>query len=510
MLLKKLKEYLLPLLVTLIGGLLIFYKLGEVVLIEWDESIYAQVAKNVVNSGNWLDFRWFPNSQNLWFEKPPIYIWLTSLSYLVFGVTEFAARLWSAIFGTAGIFVTYLLGKELFGKSAGIISAAILASTIHWVFQSRNATLDITVGFFVLLSLYYFWKAQSASGSTELTVEVRRSNMYWGLTGVSLGLALMTKGAVFIIPVIVMVIYAFIDIYFFKSKKEKYFPRSFLLSALGFLITALPWHAVMLARHGYDFWNNYFGYHILARTKGIEGHANPFLWYRVVIQHWFKHWFVVLVFAVPTLLYLIWKNLKSRWSSGSAFSRKEEIFILLWAGITFIVFSFSVSKIQWYIIPIYPALAIINGRFLQISAESVFSKKRFKSIREKLWKLSYAALIISIPILMVVIRDNREQWLITNYLKGLKTASIYMSEISNPSDILYTYELAPGPPLFYSNRDNNSIGKGQILAFLKDNDSLYVVMREDVFNNSFMDEPEVIKYGEILFNENGYVLLGNK
>jgi len=496
---RKIKEYYLPILITLIGGFLIFYQLGEVALIEWDESIYAKIAKNVVASGNWLDFRWFPQSENPWFEKPPVYIWSTAISYIVFGISEFAARFTSALLGTLGIFVTYLFGKELFSRKVGLISSIVLASTIHWVFQSRNGTMDVAVGFFMLLSLYYFWKAQLQS----------KEKKWWFLTGVGLGLTLMTKGVIFIIPVIVMSIYVLIDVYYLKAPRKKYFWNSILLLTFAFLLITLPWHLIMLIRHGGDFWNNYFGYHVLARTKGIEGHANPLFWYRVVIRHWFKHWYIVLLAALPTLLFRIYKNLNKSVRDGSA-SGREELFLIIWAGVTFVVFSASVSKIQWYIIPIYPALTLINGRFLQVLADYVFNQESLRKFKDKLWQLSFGALFISIPVFMLVIPDFREQWKISNYLKGLKAACLHMKDISTPEDILYTYELAPGPTLFYSDRVTNSIGKGQIISFLKDNDSIYVVMREDMFNNHFIEEPEIMLFSEILFNENGYILLGKK
>jgi len=113
----------------------LFWQLGRNHLIEWDEGIYALVAKNILRTGDWLTFTWqhgFP-----WFEKPPLYFWLTALLVKILGTTSLAPRIWSALFGLGSIITTYLLGKKMFGEKVGLVAGFILASTTGFLYYAR-------------------------------------------------------------------------------------------------------------------------------------------------------------------------------------------------------------------------------------------------------------------------------------------------------------------------------------------------------------------------------------
>src|SRR5271163_1537264 len=94
-----------------------FYHLGKRPLIDYDESIYAQVARESLQNGNQLGFTWLGNTalhrSEMWFEKPPLMIWLTEISYLAFGVNEFAARFWTAIFAVLTLPLAFLFTRKL-------------------------------------------------------------------------------------------------------------------------------------------------------------------------------------------------------------------------------------------------------------------------------------------------------------------------------------------------------------------------------------------------------------
>ena len=89
---------------------LLFYRLGDGSLHDWDEAIYAQVAKEMVLSDTWMSLTW---NGTPFFHKPPLYFWLTALTYKMIGVNEFAARLWPAIFGFGVVVLTFVLGVRL-------------------------------------------------------------------------------------------------------------------------------------------------------------------------------------------------------------------------------------------------------------------------------------------------------------------------------------------------------------------------------------------------------------
>src|SRR5438105_999847 len=104
-------------LICIVGGWAMFFRLGQGSLHDWDEAIYAQVSKEMVVSGDWLTehYEYTP-----WFEKPPLFFWSTALLLRLFGISELWARAASAMFGIAVLVVTYFLGKLVYGRWAGL------------------------------------------------------------------------------------------------------------------------------------------------------------------------------------------------------------------------------------------------------------------------------------------------------------------------------------------------------------------------------------------------------
>ena len=113
-----------------------------------DEPRYAQVAKEMMESGNWI----LPHHNNkVYPDKPPVFFWLIALSSMVKGeVTSFSARLPSALAAVLGVFLTYLLGSKLYNARAGFISALVLTTTVEYFWQGRRANIDMTLTLFFL------------------------------------------------------------------------------------------------------------------------------------------------------------------------------------------------------------------------------------------------------------------------------------------------------------------------------------------------------------------------
>ncbi len=448
----------------------IFRGLGNSALIDWDESIYAAVSKEILENGDWLTLRW---NKEIWFEKPPLYFWLTALTYSILGITEFAARFWSAALGVVGIITVYFFGKELFGRLAGFSSAMILASTVHWVLQSRNGTLDIMVASFIALTLYFFWKA-------------REKPRFWKFAGLFLGLTFMTKSVVAVIPLLVMGIFAAFEIFYDRSFK-KYPLKNLLFSCfLVFLLLVLPWHLVMYSLHGKDFINEYFFYHVLARTKGIEGHAKPWFWYFIVLRHWARHWYLLFLGAVYLLAgFFVRDGIKKH---------LRFFFLFLWFFVTFVIFSASQSKIEWYLVPVYPAMALLMG-----GVASLFFG-RFGS-REKIWGVGLLVVFCFISLSRLT-----HLWKIEDYNRDIAETAKAMVEVSGSEDRLLIYGIAPGPPIFYSTRKVLTSGLDNIFGTAAGGERFFALasdsLLEDLVEKGLREEVTVFK------KSGGYVLFG--
>src|SRR5436190_2104554 len=140
LLIQSLRKHWMLVAILIIASVMLLWNLGAHPLKNWDESIYAQVSKEMVRTGDWLTPHW--NAQP-WFEKPPLYLWLTAAAFKVFGITEFAARLASALSGAGLVAIVYLLGRRLYDTAVGVLAALITLTAFQIVQASRLVIMDV-------------------------------------------------------------------------------------------------------------------------------------------------------------------------------------------------------------------------------------------------------------------------------------------------------------------------------------------------------------------------------
>ena len=141
----------LTLLVAGLSSAIIFANLGHGSLIDWDEATYAQIAKEMVESGDWLTPRW---GGALYLEKPPLYVWSVATFFRIFEVSEFWARAPSALSGVALALLTVLIGAAAYGRAVGCLGALILVLSYGFLNSARFAMLDTMVTCAIYLALF--------------------------------------------------------------------------------------------------------------------------------------------------------------------------------------------------------------------------------------------------------------------------------------------------------------------------------------------------------------------
>ena len=149
------KSYFLDILVTILLSAtlpLFFYKLGQSSLVNWDEAWYAVISRNILTTGDPLNliYNGLP-----YIDHPPAGFWLIALSFKLFGINEFTARLASAVAGFISLIVVYFLGKELFNRAVGITSALALSSSVWFLYRARSGNLDTILAMFFVLTLLF-------------------------------------------------------------------------------------------------------------------------------------------------------------------------------------------------------------------------------------------------------------------------------------------------------------------------------------------------------------------
>ncbi|MEN6565114.1 MAG: glycosyltransferase family 39 protein [Veillonellales bacterium] len=328
------------LLVLCVAGFISFFYLGQLPLLDPDEPVYAETAREMIQFNDYISPRIF---NDFWYDKPPMYYWLVAGAFKLFGAGEFGARFPSALLGVSGTVLIYLVGRGLFGNRAGMLAALVLTTSLEYFYLSKAAVTDITLTFFMAVSLLAFLK--------------KRYYLFYGCAA----LAVLTKGPIGIVfPGIIIFIYLMATRRLAEVKKMKLFSGTLL-----FLAVALPWYAIMYQYHGWDFISTFLGFHNVTRFLQPE-HPSGMLWY-YYIPVLFLGFFPWSVFMVQALYRAITRSCES--------NRPALLFLSIWAGVVFLFFSVSQTKLISYILPMYPPLALITGWYI----DKIWSEKNQKS-----------------------------------------------------------------------------------------------------------------------------------
>jgi len=368
--------------------------LGAPSLWDIDEGHNAECAREMLDSGNWL----VPTFNfQLRDHKPPLLYWLQIAAYQRFGVNEFAARLPSALAALAAIVLTYELGRLMFGVEAGLLAGYILSSAALFCAAGHFANPDSLLNALNLGTVFFFWLSVPRSASAS------RLNPVWTIvTGVCMGLAVLTKG-----PVGLLLPIGVIGLYLLWSRQLRLL-LDFRLGwgVLAFIVVAVPWYAWIAAETKGEFTRGFFLTHNFGRfLSPMENHRGPIYYYLIALLLGFVPWSP---FLVPALFYE-WRGSISKQigrqgnkdtgrqgeskspfppllgptispSSGllvslspclpvslspcqSKFS-PSSVFLAIWILVYLAFFSLSGTKLPNYILPIYPAAAIMTARFL--------------------------------------------------------------------------------------------------------------------------------------------------
>jgi 4-amino-4-deoxy-L-arabinose transferase-like glycosyltransferase len=333
-----------------------------------DEGRYVEIPREMVETGNYLT----PRLNGVkYFEKPVLFYWFEALSIRLFGLHEATLRFWPAFFALFGCISVYIAGRRLFGRRAGLAAAIVLATGILYYSMSRAIILDMPVTAFLTAALISF-----LIGMHEVS-GIRRRFFLWSFY-VFCALAVLTKGLIgIVIPG--MIIGAWIIILGeWRVLRTMYLPSGIAL----FLLIAAPWH-VLVIRANPEFFHFYFiQEHFLRYLTKMHGRYHP-AWYFIPI---------ILVGLFPWssfLMQAIRHNLPATWRERH--EHRDALFLMLWAGLVFLFFSASDSKLAPYILPVFPPLSILIGRYLAEAWDS----KEFPGLRLGYHILLTAALLLA-------------------------------------------------------------------------------------------------------------------
>jgi 4-amino-4-deoxy-L-arabinose transferase-like glycosyltransferase len=311
-------------LILTLAFILLFYRLGSRPLNSWDEAVYAESAKEMVQDGDWLTPHW---NHEKFLQKPPLFIWSAALLFKLFGTSEASARAMSALAGVGCVVLVLFIVRLFSTEYTALIAALILLATPGFKLNARYAMTDVMLTFFMLLAIYAY-------------LRTKENNKWWFLVGVSCGLAVMTKGAG-AIPL-------FVALMFMIAWKNRAAIRTkeFWLGVGLCLVIGGTWHLLMLYLHGRTFVTDYLGSQVVSRTLQLvdtpEGRYDAFFYPYFVLSGFFPAC-LLLPLSIPA-----WFKAK-----------RLPIILPLFAATVFVLYFLATTKHQWYIVPIFPILSII-------------------------------------------------------------------------------------------------------------------------------------------------------
>ncbi|HJV82165.1 glycosyltransferase family 39 protein [Noviherbaspirillum sp.] len=305
-----------------------------------DEGRYAEMAREMVSTGDWIT----PRLNGIkYFEKPPLQTWMTALGFQAFGLGEWQARLWTGLCGLFGIFLTAYTGRRLFGPRVGFNAGLVLGSSLLWVGLGHFNTLDMGLAAMMNLSMCSLLLAQRKDANPE----ERRRWMFACWAGMAL--AVLSKGLIgVVLPGAVLVLYTLL------SRDWAIWKRLHLLAGIPlFLAITAPWF-ILVSLKNPEFPYFFFVHEHFARfTTKVHHRTGPW--------HYFIP--VVLLGSIPWVTMLPQSLWKARRERAPGFQPK--LVLLIWSVFIFFFFSISNSKLVSYILPIFPAMALLIACHLE-------------------------------------------------------------------------------------------------------------------------------------------------
>ena len=378
------------------AAVVFFTNLGAVGLWDEDEPLYASCAREMLQRGDWV----VPTFNGEMFpEKPPLVFWLMMSGFELFGVTEFAARFWSAVLGVGTALLTYHLGRLLFRAEVGLWAGLIVATSIIFTVSARAATVDSALVFFTTAAILVFVAAGMAKrpktpvGDTGAGADIAGPASFvpdsWlalVLFYACLGLAVLTKGPVgFLLPMVMIGLFLLVVNYSRASGNPMrpttrqssrwttvpitlarvFSPPNVLRTAwqmrpLTAIVivgaVSLPWYVWVSLRTEGAWLAEFLGEQNLGRAlKPLQGHSGPFYYYLPAILIGFFPWSV---FLGPSLAQSV-RQIRQRRALPA-----ETVFVLCWLGVFVGLWSIPSTKLPHYVLTAYPALALLTAVFV--------------------------------------------------------------------------------------------------------------------------------------------------
>jgi 4-amino-4-deoxy-L-arabinose transferase-like glycosyltransferase len=367
-----------------------FCGLGAIGLVGPDEPRYAQVAREMASTGDYVTPRL---AGEPWFEKPVLYYWLTALVYKVRGVDEFAARFASALFAAMGTGLVYWLGRDWIGPRGGLLAALVLLTSVLYFSLARAASMDMLLAVTLTgawAALYFTFFPDENSSRPSATDRGSFASPWPYLLYGSLGLSILVKG-----PVGIVLVGGSLLGFLWLTRQLRMIKKVFSIPGLLlFLGISLPWYLLCYKANGATFIREFIVQHNIERfTTDRYKHSQPLWFYAGVLFAGFFPWVFQLTLAIA-------RYFRGGVLTGQRDSRRR-VFLGLWVVVPLSFFTLARAKLPGYILPVAPAIALLIAHEYESCLSGNLDQKASRWFYRLLWvqTISVFFLGVLLPVL---------------------------------------------------------------------------------------------------------------
>jgi 4-amino-4-deoxy-L-arabinose transferase-like glycosyltransferase len=361
-----------------ISFLTFFVGLGDPAISDSDEAFYAESAREMVESGDFVTprFNYEPRLQ-----KPVLFYWLAASAYVVAGVGEAQARFFAALSGLGLVWVAFACARRWYGDGTGLLSGAVVATCYGAFAMARQSLPDLPTAFFISLGTWAAIEATASSAPDEHTPPGGRAwsrRAWFLLASAAVGLGMLAKGPIAIaLPLAVVVPLILWERWTVRARGGEFaFPlrvSDLAYGAVLFLLIVSPWYIAVTAARGPQYLYQFFVGENLQRFATTTYNEPRAVWYYVpVLVGGLLPWSAFLALSLPAVSRIV------RRRRGIS---TTEMRLAVWAVMPLLLLSASIGKQPRYILPCLVPVAILVGRTLWACSRPEASDARRTALR---------------------------------------------------------------------------------------------------------------------------------
>jgi 4-amino-4-deoxy-L-arabinose transferase-like glycosyltransferase len=335
----------------------LLFRLGSEIITEWDESLYAITASEIVASGHWIGTT-FMGSLDYYNTKPPLNVWFIALAFKAFGTNLWSLRLASVLSAWLTVALLQEWSRRSFGRPVALLASLVLATTFGFLYvhAARSANTDALFTLLILLTVVTLWAAED-----------RRWRLVW--LGPIAAAVFLLRGMAVLMPIGIVSAEALL---MRRSHSKRWLP--IIVALLLFLVPVAVWVIARWQVDGWLFFERMLSYDLWARSvTTLETHRGGPLYYTYILCKHHYDW--LLAGLVGVILFPVrWSDVRAQLRVGSP-GRGLAILILSWAGVALVMPTLMVTKVPWYLNPFYPVFAL-GIAWLVVRALSKCSDRR--------------------------------------------------------------------------------------------------------------------------------------